>query len=368
MNKNKNKMKDNTVISRIESEIEKIDKKESKVFFFVIDTKGNPSGSLSYIYNLALMLKNNGYDVNMLYQEQEEFVGVGDWMGEEYSSLPHFDISSGDVSVSASDVLFIPEIFSNIMIQTKKLPCKRIAILQNYDYVLEQMPMASQWGDLGIMEVITNSDVNGELLKDIFPYVKTTTIDPFIDKIFGETKEPKKMIINIISKNQSDINKIIKPFYWKYPMYKWVSFRDLRGFSKEDYSKLLREAAITIWVDEDTSFGYSALEAMQSGSIVIAKTTENVQKWMEHDEKSLKDCCVWFDSFNSVHKIIASVVRAWITDNIPVEIGESVKETISIFSKENTEKQIVEYVSKVFENRKNEMKALINYINTEEKE
>ena len=199
MNKNKNKMKDNTVISRIESEIEKIDKKESKVFFFVIDTKGNPSGSLSYIYNLALMLKNNEYDVNMLYQEQEEFVGVGDWMGEEYSSLPHFDISSGDVSVSASDILFIPEIFSNIMIQTKKLPCKRIAILQNYDYVLEQMPMASQWGDLGIMEAITNSDVNGELLKDIFPYVKTTTIDPFIDKIFGETKEPKKMIINIIS-------------------------------------------------------------------------------------------------------------------------------------------------------------------------
>ena len=49
MNKNKNKMKDNTVISRIESEIEKIDKKESKVFFFVIDTKGNPSGSLSYL-------------------------------------------------------------------------------------------------------------------------------------------------------------------------------------------------------------------------------------------------------------------------------------------------------------------------------
>lgn len=266
--------KDTIVIERIHNEIEKINKKESNIYFFVLDTKGNPSGSLAYIYNLALLLHNEGYKVSMLYQEQEEFVGVESWLGEKYASIPHYDISNGDVAVGASDILFIPEIFSNIMIQTKKLPCKRIVIMQNYDYVLEQMPMAAQWGDMGIMEAITNTDVNSELIKDIFPYVKTTTIDPFIDKMFGETKEPKQMIINIVAKDQRDINRIIKPFYWKYPMYKWVSFRDLRGFPKEHFAKLLREAAITIWVDEDTSFGYSALEAMKSGSLVIAKTTE----------------------------------------------------------------------------------------------
>jgi hypothetical protein len=37
-------------------------------------------------------------------------------------------------------------------------------------------------------------------------------------------------------------------------MYKWVSFRDVRGFPKEKYAELLREGAITIWVDENTSF------------------------------------------------------------------------------------------------------------------
>lgn len=361
-------MSDKKVISRIEAEIGKIDNKESKIFFFVIDTKGNPNGNLSYIYNLALILKNHNYDVNMLYQEEEEFIGVKDWMGEEYANLPHYDIANDDVEVSASDVLFIPEIFSNIMIQTKKLPCKRIAILQNFNFVLEQTPMVSQWGDLGIMEALTNSDTNGDLIKDVFPYVKTTTVDPFIDKVFGETKEPKKMIINILAKNQGDINKIIKPFYWKYPMYKWVSFRDLRGFPKEDYARMLREAAITIWIDEDTSFGYSALEAMKSGSIVIAKTTDNVYKWMEQDDKSLKDCCVWFDSYHSVHKIIASVVRACITDNVPSEIGNAAKETVKDYTIENTEKQLIEYIEKVLENRKGEMKSLITYINSENKE
>ena len=68
-----------TVISRIKDEIDKIDKKTNTIYFFVIDTKGNPSGSLSYIYNLALILSKNGYNIGMLYQEDEEFVGVKDW-------------------------------------------------------------------------------------------------------------------------------------------------------------------------------------------------------------------------------------------------------------------------------------------------
>lgn len=357
---------DLTVIERIQSEIEKIDKKESNVYFFVIDTKGNPSGSLGYIYNLAMVLSKNGYNVGMLYQE-EEFIGVGEWLGESFAALPHYDISDGDVSVSASDILFIPEIFSNIMMQTKKLPCKRIAIMQNYDFVLEQMPISAQWGDLGIMEAITNTDENAEHIKDIFPYVKTTTVSPFIENIFGETSEPKQMIINVVCKEQRDINRIIKPFYWKYPMYKWVSFRDLRGFPKEYYSKLLREGAITVWVDDDTNFGYSALEAMKSGSIVIAKTPNENQSWMNgEDENTLSNCCVWFENFHDLHKILASVVRAWVTDNVPSEIAEAAKETVNKYTYENTEKQILEYIDGVFANRKKEMESLITYINSQE--
>ena len=165
--------KDKIAIERIQNEILKIDNKENNIFFFVLDTKGNPSGSLEYIYKLAYILNENGYNVTMLYQlgEDEDFVGVGDWLDEKYANLNHANIASDEVGVSHSDVLFIPELFSNIMIQTKKLPCKRVVILQNYDYILEQMPMASQWGDFGIMEALTNSDLNASLVKSIFPYV-----------------------------------------------------------------------------------------------------------------------------------------------------------------------------------------------------
>ena len=216
--------KNKIVIENINKEIAKIDKKENRVFFFVIDTKGVPSGSLEYIYNLALIAKEDGYDVSMLHTE-EEFVGVGAWLGEEYTNLPHYNVNKGEVGTSPSDVLFIPEIYSQVMNQTKNLPCKRVAILQNYDYVVEQMPYAAQWGDFGIMEGITNSNYQAAELTEAFPYVKLTKVNPYISKIFGSTITPKKMVINVISKDQSDIKRIVKPFYWKYPYFKWVSFK-----------------------------------------------------------------------------------------------------------------------------------------------
>ena len=66
------------------------------------------------------------------------------------------------------------------------------------------------------------------------------------------------MIINVVARDQSDIKRVVKPFYWKYPMFKWVSFKELRNLSKEEFSKALREAAITIVIDDTTSFGYTA--------------------------------------------------------------------------------------------------------------
>lgn len=361
--------KEEKALKRVQAEIKKIEKKENNVFFFVLDTKGNPSGSLEYIYKLAMIAKNDGYKVGMLYQsadKNDKFVGVKDWLGEDYANIPHYDIASDDVEITPSDILFIPEIFANVMNQTKKLPCKRIAILQNYDYLVEQMPFAAQWGDFGILDAITNTEHNAELLKDIFPYVKTKVITPYIDKMFGTTIQPKKMIVNIVASNQEDINRIIKPFYWKYPSFKWVSFRDLRGFSKEQFAESLRDAAITIWVDDKTSFGYSALEAMKSGSIVIAKIPEEPLKWMNEDSEDkvgkLRNCCIWFDDFHEVQRAIASVVRSWITDKVPSTLFDEAKKVNELYPFETTQKEFSEYLNGVVENRKKEMEQLVNVV------
>lgn len=359
--------RDLKVIENIEKEISKIDKKENRIYFFVIDTKGVSSGSLEYIYNLALILKNEGYDVSMLHTE-EEFVGVGAWLGEEYANLPHYNVNSGEVGTSPSDLLFIPEIYSQVMNQTKNLPCKRVAILQNYDYVVEQMPYAAQWGDFGIMEGITNSDYQAAELNEVFPYVKLKKITPFISKIFGTTINPKKMVVNVISKDQSDIKKIVKPFYWKYPFFKWVSFKELRNLPKEDFAKELREGAVTVVVDDTASFMYSALEAMKSGSITMVKVPNTSLDWASSEDGELPNCCVWFNDYDTLHKQIASVVRSWITDKIPTVLTEETKKVLANYTEDKTKAEIVEYVNDVLGKRKKEMEDLMTQVKSKKEE
>ena len=347
---------DNTkeIVQRIETEIGKLKDKSFKVLFYVPDAKNNATGYISYIYQMALTLQQLGYNVKMLYQLDNEytaeelkkldlenqpiddnrvFVGVTESLGEKYVALEHANIQNEELEVSPSDFLIIPEVYSSVMNQTKKLSCKRIVLTQNYNYLTDFIQVGVSWANFGITDTITSCLNQAELVNSVFPYVKTKVLTPYIPSYFYEGNEPKKLIVNIITKSQKDANKIIKPFYWKYPMYKWVSFRDLRSYPREMFADYLREGAITIWVDSDTQFGYAPLEAIKSGNIVIGKIPELIPEWMLSEDKTqLLDNGIWFNDINSVHKIIADVIRTWINDDIPSEITDAMKETAKKYS------------------------------------
>lgn len=354
--------KKEVALTRIKAEIEKIDKKENKILFYVIDTEGYASGSLAYEYHLAKFAQDAGYNVAMIYQSDEkegEFVGVEGWLGKEYSSIPHYDVRKDGLDIAPSDILFIPEIYAQVMNQTKKLPCKRIAIMQNFDYIVSQTPYSAQWGDYGIIDAITNTEENKALLNGVFPYVKTTVIDPFIDKKFGNTPKPKKCVVNVIAHNPDDVTRLVKPFYWKYGLMKWVTFADLRGMNQDKFADALREGFLTVWIDQDASFGYAPLEAMRCGNIVFAMIPKETKKWMlTEDGKGLNNSCIWFDNINKIQDKIATLVRSFITDNIPDSIYDGQKQLDNAYPEENTRKQFTEYLEKVMGERKNTLKEL----------
>lgn len=348
------------IAKNIQAEMSKIDSKTNKILFFVIDTKGVPSGSLKYIYNLALMLKEDGYDVSMLHTE-DEFVGVQSWLGDRYANLPHYNINKEKINTSPSDILFIPDIYAQVMNQTRNLPCKRIAILQNYDYVVEQMPYAAQWGTFGIMDAITNSDAQQAKLHEVFPYVKITKITPFIGEEFVPSDKKRNLVVNVIAKSPNDIPKIVKPFYWKYPLYKWVSFKDIRGLSTEDFAKALQEAAVTIVADDTMSFGYSALDSMASGCLTMVKVPEVPVDWMSKEE-TYPNCCIWFDSYDLLHKQLATIIRAELNDNVPEVLADESKKICAEYTKEKTHRQLTDYISNILANRKQEMENLLKQV------
>ena len=353
--------------ARIEEQISKIDNKDFTLYFYVIDTKGNPSGSLSYIYDIALNLKEMGYNVGMMHNE-EEFIGVEQWMGTKYSELPHYNIEQNKIDISPSDILFIPEIFSNVMTATRKLPCQRVAILQSFNKLTEFIPFGASWADLGIFKAITTTGYNANRLKKYFPFIDVDVVTPKLAPIFTKPEGMKKLIVNVVTRDISDTNKIVKPFFWQYPMYKWVAFRELRGLSREEFSQALQEAAITVWADDITDFGYTPLEAMKTGSIVVGKVPEVTPEWMM-DNDNLTNAGIWVDNFASLPSVLASVIRTWTMDEIPNEIQEIADKVVEKYTNKNQLQDIKNIIiNKLIEGRKKEFQTTLESLNNKLKE
>lgn len=379
--RNKEKEQDTNlkVISRIEDAISDLKNKNFTMFFFVVDSKNVPNGSMCYIYQMAKAMQDKGYDVCMLYQLENEytqeeiellekneqplddmrrFVGVTGWLGEEYGTLRHMNIMKEKWEVSPSDFLFIPEVFQSIMFHTykNKITCKRYVILQNYDYVTEFIPLGQQWANYGIDHVIATNENQAKLINDVFPYTEphTTVINPFIPDYFRKPLKAKNLIVNIIAKNKDDVNRIVKPFYWKYPVYQFVSFRDLRGFPRKKYAEMLKEGCITIWVDEHTPFGYGAVEAMRCGNIVIGKIPDQIPEWMSDYNG------IWFNDINNVPDLVYRAVSQMLADEIPHILADGMTETDKKYTYEEYDRNITNFLDKMIEERIGDMTTILD--------
>lgn len=369
-------MKENKIketISLIEKEIEKINNKKNKLYFYVIDTKGTPSGTLYYIYDLALQLQEMGYDVRMAHSEKE-FIGVGSWMGEKYAMLPHYNTEKDNLNLSASDIIFIPEINANVMValKGKKVPCRKVAILTNFNYLTDIIrPVGTTWANMDIFDCITPTEALAERVREVFPSTHTYVVRPRISEMFFEGDvTPKPLTINIVAKNPGDVNSVINPFHWKYPQYGFVPCRELKGLPKSELAKAFKTAFMTIWIDTPTDFGYTAVEAMASGNIVLGKVPENMPDWMTDEKGNLNDSGIWFYNNRDVHSRMAAIIETYMEDSIPPFIYDEMKKTVSKYKTDESHKDIMRnIVNGLILGRKEMLRTLIddfNKNNTEE--
>jgi hypothetical protein len=353
------------VVERIEKELKKFDDKAFNVYFYVIDTKGVPSGSLLYIYKVAYELHSLGYNVTMLHNENE-FVGISQWADSKYAELPHSKVSDRQVTLSASDFLIIPEIYTDIMSQTRDIPCKRVMLVQNFDYLTKIIPVGVHPYEYGITDAIVNTKTTEKLIKNNLPMIKTHVLSPGIsDTLFRKNDKPKKMIVNFVVKNGDDASRVVKPFFWKYPQLKWVTFAQLSNLPQEIFADALRDAAITIVIDDTMSFGYAALEALKTGSIVICKIPDNIPDWML-DNGELSNSIVWVDNLDEIPDLIANLVAMWVRDDVPEELYNEMekaaeKHTTSVM-KEDVEKVFTE---ELFVARKKEIQDALDKVVSE---
>ena len=362
-------------LQMIDEFIGKLNSKDFNVYFLIVDTKGNTSGSLEYQYQVAYKLFKEGYRVKMAYvdiTEDDKYVGPFDWLDKKYEEIPHVNVKDENVLFGPEDFIFVPEILSDALMEMRdKVNSKKILVVNDYKRIADFFPALTDMEALGVHNCITTTRNQKEKIERLFPTLKVSVVSPAIENKFRPYDGPKKLMVNIVTRNPSDRNRITKEFYWKYPVYRWISFRDLRGFSQDDFSEALRDVDFTIWADDKTEFGYSVLEALKSGAIVLAKIPDNTADWMETEPHSdeLSKTCLWFRSIDDVPDMLASLIRSWTLDRIPEEITERYKAVSDLYTNEIQSADIHDAVVKdVFTKRVdefNELRAIINRENTE---
>jgi len=342
---------ENDIKSLIEESVSKLEKKDFRIFFFAMDTKGNTIASIANIYEHVKVLRELGYDAQILH-EKNDYTPIAESLGEGYGDIPHISIESQQLKVNTHDFIIIPEIFANVMEQTAKLPSKRIVFVQSYDYIFEMLVPGKSWTDYGIRDVITTNEKQKEYVENLFSKrVKAEVIPVSIPKYFKPSDKPKKPIISIYTRDQRDLVKIYKAFYLKFPHLKWVSFRDMRGLPREAFAKSLAESCLAVWVDKVSAFGTFPVEAIKSDVPVLGLVPDMVPEWMS-DKNGL-----WTHDPTMISDLIANYFQAWLEDSEPQELYEEMGKLKNSYTTEEQKEKINEIYSKFVQDRIDELKA-----------
>lgn len=337
--------------------IEKIENNNSKIIFACQDSKGQPVASVENIYRMVHHLRQEGYDAGILH-EQDDYTKAGSWLGSEFDEIPHYSIQQNELSVDAGDLLVIPEVFGNIITETTNLPCKRVVLIQSYEYMFDTIGPGYEYKDYNIHDVITINEEQKQFIKDHMG-INVHVIPKFIPDYFKPTENPKQPVIAVHSRDKRQTAKIIKQFYAKYKPYKFVSFNDLQNMDRQTMHKELTKSCCSLWVDEFSGFGTFCLESLKSNIPVIGKAPYMVQEWM-NDEVGL-----WSFDTNKIADLIAQYMHKWFEDRLDdnfYNVAEQVKNlypesefydaNINVFSDLlNIRKK---YLEDVYENLNNE--------------
>ena len=302
-------------IEKLESALGRLESKESNVYFLTYDTRNNARASIKYIYDLALTLKENGRPAHILV-EDKKYTGVESWLGDTYKELPVVSIKEDKIELKIDDILVVPEYFSNALEQLTSIKCIKVMLVQQKDFIFETLPIGSRWSDYGFDRVITTTESSKKYIMDIFPESLVFIVPPIIGDNFKPIELPLKPYVAISCRDRVVHRRIISEFYLKYPHLRWITFKDMVQMTYDEFATGLKECMVSVWVDDESTFGTFPLESMKCGVPVIGKIPDTEPDWLEENG-------MWTYSSNKIVEILGTYILAWIEG---VELNEEVKD------------------------------------------
>jgi len=321
-------------IEKLKEALGRLENSTNAVYFLTYDTKNNPRASVKYIYDLAFVLKENGTNSKILV-EDSTYGGVSHWLGDKYKDLEVVSIKEDKIEIKIDDVLVVPEYYSNILQQVSNIKCTKVMLVQQKDYIFETLPVGSRWRDYGFDRVITTTEASKKYISEIFPESLVHIIPPIIEDNFCPSDKTQKPFIAISCRDRVVHRRIISEFYLKYPQLRWVTFRDMVQMGYEEFSTGLKECFVSVWIDDESTFGTFPLESMKCGVPVIGKIPSMEPDWLSENG-------IWTYDTSKIVELLGTYTLAWLEGvELTNEITQKMGETLLPYSKSLTENNIL---------------------------
>jgi hypothetical protein len=151
--------------------------------------------------------------------------------------------------------------------------------------------------------------------------VSYDVLKPFISEEFVKGELPAKPIIAVHSREQRESINMIKSFYIKFPQYRWITFRDMRGLSQSEFANALKDCCLSVWIDETSSYGTFPLESMKCNIPTLGLVPNMLPEWMNEDNG------IWVNNKTHIVDYVADYVQNWLEDNLNPNLFESMLKT-----------------------------------------
>ena len=346
-------------IESLETTLSRLENRESILYFLVYDTKNNPRAAIKNIYDMALILKETGFNSKLLV-EDKKYTGVESWLGNKYNGIETVSIKEDKVEIRLDDIVVVPEHYSNTLEQLSNVKCIKVILVQQKEYMFETLPIGSRWSDFGFDKCITTTESTKKYILDYFPESLVYIIPPYVDNdVFVPSNIPIKPFVAISCRDRVQHKKIISEFYLKFPHLRWITFRDMVQMTYEDFGKTLTECMVSVWVDDESTFGTFPLESMECNVPIIGKVPYTEPDWMGENG-------LWTYDSNKVVDLLGAYIMAWI-DGVEVsdEVRTKMKETVSLYHKETHNNNTLAIFNTLFSKRTEIIKNALEKLKTE---
>ena len=346
-------------IEKLESALGRLESSENIVYLLTYDTRNHARASIKYIYDLAKTLNGNGTKAKILV-EDKNYAGVESWLGDMYKDIEVVSIKDDKPEIKIEDVLVIPEYYSNALQQLSNIRCVKVMLVQQKDYIFENLPIGSRWSDYGIDRVITTTEASKKYIMDYFPESLVFVIPPIIEENFAPLNLPAKPYVAINCRDRNIQRRLISEFYIKFPQLRWITFRDMVQLTYDEFAVNLKECMVSLWVDDESTFGTFPLESMKCGVPVVGKIPNTEPDWIGENG-------MWTYDINKLVEILGTYVLAWLEGvELDADVIGKMKETLLPYEKTITENNIITVFNSFKNKRIGDIKNAIDKLKQEE--